>query len=211
MSEESTPFAKDVAGKRTPDVGDVQPALRVCPAKRPLSDGEAVDFCAADVDDEANFTGPVIVSPADEQNAGIDIAKHTQASLVKACKRHRLSTSGAKSALLSRLNGTGMASDEALRAASDQWDLLQEPAERGSEVKKRRDPNWSMHETARLCHVVADPRNATALRKLYQRETNRAELDSGMHDPWSNDIWIFLPIPTSTPMFRKFKAELCSS
>jgi hypothetical protein len=84
MSEESTPISKDVSGKRTPDVGDVQPALRVCPAKRPLSDVQAVDFCAANVDDEANFSGPVTVSPADEQNAGIDIANHTQASLVKA-------------------------------------------------------------------------------------------------------------------------------
>jgi hypothetical protein len=84
--------------------------LRVCPAKRPLSDCQALDFCAADVDDEANFAGPVTVSPADEQNAGIDIAKHTQASLVKACKRHRLSTTGAKSALLSLLKGADMAS-----------------------------------------------------------------------------------------------------
>jgi hypothetical protein len=81
-----------------------------------------------------------------------------------------------------------MASEEALRAASDQWDLLQEPAERGSAVRKRRDPNWSMHETARLLHVVADPRNATALLKLYQRETNRAELDSSRHEPWSNEF-----------------------
>jgi hypothetical protein len=113
MSEEFTPIAKDFSGKRTPDVGDVQLALRVCPAKRPLSDGQAVDFCAADVDDEANIAGPFTVSPADEQNAGIDIANHTQTSLVKACKRHRLSTSGAKSALLSRLKGAGMASDEA--------------------------------------------------------------------------------------------------
>jgi hypothetical protein len=45
-----------------------------------------------------------------------------------------------------------------------------------------------MHETARLFHVVADPRNATALRKLYQRETSRAELDSVRHDPWSNEF-----------------------
>jgi hypothetical protein len=31
-------FDSDVTEERTPDVGDVHPALRVCPAKRPLSD-----------------------------------------------------------------------------------------------------------------------------------------------------------------------------
>jgi hypothetical protein len=74
----------DMAKERTPDFGDIHPALCVCPAKRPLSDCQAVDVCSADVDNEANFVGPVSVSPANEQNAGIDIAKHTQASLVKA-------------------------------------------------------------------------------------------------------------------------------
>jgi hypothetical protein len=49
-------------------------------------------------------------------------------------------------------------------------------ARAGREVR-RRNPIWSLLETARLCHVVADPRNSTALRKLYQRECNRSELD----------------------------------
>jgi hypothetical protein len=119
MTEESTPIPKDGSGKRTPEVGDEQPALRVCLTKRPRNDGHAVDFCAADVDNEENFAGPVIVSATDEQNSGIDIAKNTKASLVKACKRHLFSKSGAKSALLSRLKGAGMASDEALRDASN--------------------------------------------------------------------------------------------
>jgi hypothetical protein len=35
---------------------------------------------------------------------------------------------------------------------------------------------------------VADPRNSTALRKLYEREENRSELDSGRHDPWCNEF-----------------------
>jgi hypothetical protein len=55
----------DMTDERTPDVGDVHSALRVCPEKRPLSDGQAVDFYSADVYDEANVAGPVIVSPAD--------------------------------------------------------------------------------------------------------------------------------------------------
>jgi hypothetical protein len=84
-----------------------------------------------------------------------------------------------------------VASDAALRTASDQWDLLQEPAERRGEVR-RRDPNWSMLETARLCHGVADQRNATALRKLYQRESNLSELDRNCFYRSSTSIyWIF--------------------
>jgi hypothetical protein len=123
-----SPTTKDVSEKWTPDFSKLQPMHREYPAKHPLSNVQSVDFCAADVDVDANFAGPVIISPANAQNPQIDIAKHTQASLVKACKRYRLSTSGAKSALLSRLTGASMASDEALISASDQWDLFPEPA-----------------------------------------------------------------------------------
>jgi hypothetical protein len=56
-----------------------------------------------------------------------------------------------------------------------------------------------MHETARLCHVISDPRNPTALRKLYQRETNRAELDSGRHDQWSNEFMDLFKDPDFNP------------
>jgi hypothetical protein len=211
MSDESTPVGEDGSGKGTLDVREVQPAHRMCPAKRPLSSIQGDYTCAADDDAdaeaEANFSGPVIVSPADAENATIDIAKHTQASLVKACKRHRLSTSGSKSALLSRLKGAGVASDAALRTAPNQWDMLQEPAERGGAVR-RRDPNWSMHETARLCHVIADPRNATALRKLYQREPNRSELDSGRHDPWSNEFMDLFNDPNFSPDVPEWRAGI---
>jgi hypothetical protein len=56
-----------------------------------------------------------------------------------------------------------------------------------------------MHETALLCHVISDPRNATALRKLYQRETNRAELDSGRYDTWSNEFMDLFNDPDFNP------------
>jgi hypothetical protein len=110
MSDESTPVGKDGSSKGTLDVHEVQPAHRTRPAKRPLSSIQAVDFCAADDDagGEATFSGPVTVPPADAENAAIDIAKHNQTNLLKACKRHPLSTSGAKSALMSRLKGAGL-------------------------------------------------------------------------------------------------------
>jgi hypothetical protein len=209
MSDESTLVGEDGSGKGTLDVREVQPAHRICPAKRPLSSIQAVDICAADDDAdaeaEANFSGPVVVSPADAENATIDIAKHAQASLVKACKRHRLSTSGAKSALLSRFKGAGVASNAALRTASNQLHMFQEPAERGDAVR-RQDPNRSMHETARLCHVIADPRHATALRKLYQIESNRSELDSGRHDPWSNEFMDLFNDPNFNPDVPEWRA-----
>jgi hypothetical protein len=53
MSDESTPVGKDGSGKGTPDVREVQPAHRTCPAKCPLRSTQAVDFCAADADAEA--------------------------------------------------------------------------------------------------------------------------------------------------------------
>jgi hypothetical protein len=56
-----------------------------------------------------------------------------------------------------------------------------------------------MHETARLCQVISDPRNSTALRKLYQRETNLAELDSVRHDPCSNDLMDLFKDPYFNP------------
>jgi hypothetical protein len=76
---------------------------------------------------------------------------------------------------------------------------LREPVSLAGERRERRDPNWTKHETARLCHVVADPRNSTALRKLYEREENRSELDSGRHDPWCNEFMDLFNDPMYEP------------
>ena len=47
-----------------------------------------------------------------------------------------------------------------------------------------RAPNWTKDDSARLCHVIADPGNAIILAKLYQRISSRAELDIQRHDPF---------------------------
>jgi hypothetical protein len=61
-------------------------------------------------------------------------------------------------------------------------------ADRWKNTLKQRKAKWSKHETARLCHVVSDPRNSTTLSRLYNRAESRAEIDQGRHDPLSNEF-----------------------
>jgi len=80
-----------------------------------------------------------------------DLTKTTQAVLQNACKRRKLSTSGTKSVLSTRLIGAGFKSL--------------------SVVKK-----------------MNDPRNSTALVRLYNKPASRAELDMGRQDPWVHEF-----------------------
>jgi hypothetical protein len=68
-----------------------------------------------------------------------------------------------------------------------------------AEPCREREPNWHKNETARLCHVIADPRNAVVLQKHYNKPENRAELDRGRHDPWSHDFPTLFNDPTFRP------------
>ena len=45
-----------------------------------------------------------------------------------------------------------------------------------------------MHESSRLCHVIASPIHTTALGRLHRKAELRAELDKGDHVPWSNEF-----------------------
>ena len=58
-----------------------------------------------------------------------------------------------------------------------------------------RAPNWSRHETARLCHVIADAKHLTTVTTMYQRVETREELDQGRHDPFAHE---FLELFNST-------------
>ena len=55
-------------------------------------------------------------------------------------------------------------------------------------ASKQRGAKWSKHQTARLCHVVSDPRNSIILSWLYNRAESRAEIEQGRHDPCSNEF-----------------------
>ena len=53
---------------------------------------------------------------------------------------------------------------------------------------KQKAPNWTSHDSARLFHVIADPRHATAIGRLYNKIDTRAELDQARNDPWSAEF-----------------------
>jgi hypothetical protein len=163
---------------------------RPIPSERPVPD-EDIHTCL--IQPAQSTHGDLTCPPAG------NMAKHTQANLVRACKRFRVSTSGSKSALMDRLSRAGLTTDVALSTASADWERLREPISLVGDRRERRGPNWTKHETARLCHVVADPRNSIALRKLYERDTNRSEIESGRHDPWSNEFMELFNDPAYEP------------
>jgi hypothetical protein len=78
----------------------------------------------------------------------------------------------------------------AIRRLADEFEETQKrlPQVHGKSTSKQRETKWSKHETARLCHVISDPRNSTALSRLYNRAESRAEIDQGRYDPWSNEF-----------------------
>jgi hypothetical protein len=141
----------------------------------------------------------------------------TQSSLQNACKRVGQSSSGAKHILARHLLDTGVAGVATARSLAADFETTKQrlpqnarsAASRepvlpytntaganpvivddsdGRENCREREPNWHRNETARLCHVVSDPRNAVALQKLYNKPETRAELDNGRHDPWTNEF-----------------------
>jgi len=116
-----------------------------------------------------------------------DLTKTTQAVLQNACKRRKLSTSGTKSVLSTRLIGAGFKSLSVVKKLSDDFILNGVDVSALSSVRDKA-PNWTLHESARLCHVMNDPRNSTALVRLYNKPASRAELDMGRQDPWVHEF-----------------------
>jgi hypothetical protein len=129
--------------------------------------------------------------PANATHPNLSARSLTQDVLQQACKRAGVSSSGSKASLIARLHKNGHRSyDEVQKLAHDFHDTRERIRSGVPPVGEARDrePNWHKNETARLCHVVADPRNATVLQSIYNKPENRAELDAGRHDPWSNDF-----------------------
>jgi hypothetical protein len=123
-----------------------------------------------------------------------ELVSLTQSVLQTACKRAVVSWSGSKAVLVSLLAKQKFADVESVQRLASEYDANPERMQIQGELgnsgigSRDREPNWSKNEYARLCHVVCDPRNATALTALYNRPESRAELDNGRHDPWSNEI-----------------------
>lgn len=62
-----------------------------------------------------------------------------------------------------------------------------------------RASNLTKEESPRVCHVIADSRNATLISKVYQRITNRAELDSHRHDLFAEEFRMLFNDPSFNP------------
>ena len=107
----------------------------------------------------------------------------TQALLQLACKRKRLSSSETKHKLSERLSGVGVSS--AIHVRTLALEVQKSGADEAVDATgKQKAPNRTSHESARLCHVIADPRHATAISRLYNKIDNRAELDQACNDLW---------------------------
>ena len=97
-----------------------------------------------------------------------------------------MSGSGTMSILIARFDRRGVASYAKI------LELKRPYKEAGPNIAegngRNRAPNWTKEESARLCHVIADSRNATLVAKMYQRITTRAELYGQRHDPIAEEF-----------------------
>jgi hypothetical protein len=121
---------------------------------------------------------------------------HKQLVLQKACRRIGKSSSGSKSMLVQRLCNSSFDSYEKVEQLARDYELSGKSV--GDEAARKRSPNWTANETARLSHVLVDPSNSTALTRLVSR-ASREQLDVGLHDPWSEEFVSLFNNPTFVP------------
>jgi hypothetical protein len=99
-----------------------------------------------------------------------------------------------ESCLVTRLNKRGFPDVKSVRKLAEGYEAnparmqLQGDFLNSGIFSRDREPNWNKSGCARLCRVICDPWNATALTALYNRPESRAELDQGRHDSWSNEF-----------------------
>lgn len=110
--------------------------------------------------------------------------------LPAALRRMGLSGSGTNAVLASRLAGAEVMECARISVLASEWEEHHcvDPALDNNLARvatgRTLEPNRSRHETARLCHVIADARNQIAVQKMYQRIDTRAELDAARIDPF---------------------------
>lgn len=112
--------------------------------------------------------------------------KATQHLLAKACKRIRSSSNGTKAVLVDRLAKAGVTTREEIEVLAHKWDIEgQVQDDESTTISARvRQAQWTPNEVVRLAHVLEDPRNFIAFRKLHQQRDTRADIEE-RHDPWS--------------------------
>lgn len=129
-------------------------------------------------------SGPPSPSTLARNGALHSMLRCCQADLSKAYRRLRLSGTGTKRTLTERLYAKQIVDEDTVRS------LVSAFNEQGKNTSidptsGEKAPNWTKNEFARLCHVMADPRHATVMEKLYNVPETRQELDTARHDPWS--------------------------
>jgi hypothetical protein len=107
---------------------------------------------------------------------------HKQLVLQKACRRIGKSSSGSKLMLVHRLCNSSFDSYASVEQLALDYELSGKSV--GDEAARKRSPNWTANETARLAHVLVDPSNSTAPARLVSR-ASREQLDVCLHDMWS--------------------------
>jgi len=126
-----------------------------------------------------------------------DLSKLTQETLRNASKRRKLSCSGVKSILATRLVGAGFKTLAAVRALDAEYKTLGVDDSALSRVRQKA-PRWTKHETARLYHVMNHPSYSDALIRLYNKPESRAALET-RHDPWVNEFSTLFNDPLFLP------------
>eukprot|EP00171_Calliarthron_tuberculosum_P004659 IDg4659t1 len=153
-------------------------------------DGAALPRTADNALSTAGYGGSSTPEGTYEPSPDFDInevSRVTQTILQNACKRRKLSSSGAKKTLATRLIGAGFKTADVVRQLSGAFERDGVDASASGNLREKA-PNWTMHETARLCHVIQSPVHSTSLTRLYCKPASRAELDRGRHDPWANEF-----------------------
>ena len=133
-----------------------------------------------------------------------------QSILSTALRRIGLSGSGRKAVLADRLERAGFTDSKTIMDLAHQWETHHSvdpspeiDATRAS-ASRGRAPNWSHHETARLCHVIADDRHLKTVTRMYQRVEKREELGQGRHDPFAHEFLELFSSTDFTPSVPEF-------
>ena len=126
----------------------------------------------------------------------IETAK--QEVLQSACKRRKLSSSGTKSALAARLRSAGFKTMNDILLLPSEF-TASGVDEEATATGRSKSPHWTMHETARLCHIISSPVHSTKLVRMHSKSQFRAELDRARHDPCSNEFADLFKVNSFTP------------
>ena len=215
VSERSNPFAETI--KMSSALGSSQQPEQAADFSLIPSSNSLLPMDGADETDEVSLTtalqpqvmnrsseaGSVVIAEEEvnDQHQCLRPRNLPQSILSTALRRIGLSGSGRKAVLADRLEQAGFTDSKTIMDLAHQWekhhavDASLEIDETRAGLSRGRAPNWSRHETARLCHVIADARLLTTVTRMNQRVETKEELDQGRHDPFAHE---FLELFNST-------------